>query len=653
MGVAEVTLCDGTPCNVDEKRSNPYLDVSLSASSRGMAVQKGLQELNSFVKVSVIDEKPKIMQPFSMVLVCCGDTVCLSDQIKIDGECRKLGIPFVSCSVRGGREGFVFSDFGEAHCIRDALGERPAEGILVSMGSGLWECEEDRHGLYWGDKVTLWDEGGSEQDGQDVNVKGIKDMRVVQLDPVKGESVEKRMQFKVKIESSVQSYPPLSQFAADERLNKHFALKGSHYAVGLGCVMGALAAHEVLKRGGRYSPLSEMFWKEMDVEENVPETLLVVGAGAIGCELLKNLALLPKPPSLVHVVDPDSIEVSNLSRQLLFRESDVGKSKARVAGAKTEELSGGRCKVECKEVWLNSDTEASVGEEIYRVGAVLGAVDNQDARRYVDSRCCWHQVPYVDGGTQGHQGSVQMCLPHLTQPYSASEDPPVTVTPQCTLHMYPTSATHTLMLAKDVFHGLFTKDVASHAVSTWQDCLEWAQRLFEERFVVQIKELLKRHPPESLVKETGAMFWSPPRRCPRPLDDKSLYSEDEYNTFILLSAHLLAQARAITLPNSLPRKTWMDSPSTTETQIIFDKDTLSHAMWVHLFGSLRGRCYGIASVSLLEAKRIAGSIVPALVTTTAFVAGLQIMQLHQIAAKVWKQRNDVRFLSFFFSFHSA
>ncbi len=143
--------------------------------------------------------------------------------------------------------------------------------------------------------------------------------------------------------------------------------------------------------------------------------LLIVGAGAIGCELLKLLAQSGVAAE-VTLVDPDCIEQTNLSRQLLFRAADIGQPKAAVAAREAQRLSPAlRVAPLC--ALLAPGTEAALGEGLYAVDCALGAVDNLEARLYLDGRCRWHAVPLIDCGTQGAKGSVQVVVPGLTETY--------------------------------------------------------------------------------------------------------------------------------------------------------------------------------------------------------------------------------------------
>jgi len=142
--------------------------------------------------------------------------------------------------------------------------------------------------------------------------------------------------------------------------------------------------------------------------------VLVVGAGALGNEVLKNLALVGV--GHVWLCDFDRVEPDNLARSVLFRASDRGRPKAEVAA---ESLRG-----------LNADTrvEPIVGDVITDVGlglfrdadVVIGCLDNREARLWVN-RCCWKTMtPWVDGGIQEINGVVKVFVPPFSACYECA-----------------------------------------------------------------------------------------------------------------------------------------------------------------------------------------------------------------------------------------
>jgi molybdopterin-synthase adenylyltransferase len=122
--------------------------------------------------------------------------------------------------------------------------------------------------------------------------------------------------------------------------------------------------------------------------------VLVVGAGAIGNETLKNLALLGI--GNIYIIDFDMISKSNLSRTVLFRKGDEGKLKAEVAALRTKEmvLQDGT-----KIHWFHGDAVWEIGTGIFReMDIVLGCLDNVETRFFVNRQCWLANTPWIDAG---------------------------------------------------------------------------------------------------------------------------------------------------------------------------------------------------------------------------------------------------------------
>ncbi|MFQ5400284.1 MAG: ThiF family adenylyltransferase [Anaerolineae bacterium] len=153
----------------------------------------------------------------------------------------------------------------------------------------------------------------------------------------------------------------------------------------------------------RYHTFGYISWWQQEVVRSA--TVLVVGAGALGNEVLKNLALMGVGRLLI--ADFDTIEDSNLSRSVLFRASDRGRRKVDAAAERIKELNPD---VQVK-TW-HGDINYEMGLGVFRhMDAIIGCLDNREARLSIN-RFCWAvNKPWVDGAIQELMGIVRVFWP--------------------------------------------------------------------------------------------------------------------------------------------------------------------------------------------------------------------------------------------------
>ena len=377
----------------------------------------------------------------------------------------------------------------------------------------------------------------------------------------------------------------------------------------MAAAMGGLVAQEVMKAcSGKFMPIRQ--WLYFDALECLPEDksclgveqckptgsrydgqvavfgqdfqakmcqqkYFVVGAGAIGCELLKNFAMVGLGASSsgkIIVTDMDHIERSNLNRQFLFRPYDVGKPKS-TAAAKAIKAMNKAMNVEAQENRVGADTENIYTDDFFAsLDGVANALDNVEARTYVDRRCVFYRLPLLESGTLGTKGNTQVVIPDLTESYSSSQDPPEKAIPICTLKNFPNQIEHTLQWARDAFEGTFTqgplsalqyitepdfvdktmkmqgsqpletlekvkKVLVDERPHSFEDCVSWARLYFQELFHNSIAQLLHNFPPDQTTS-SGQPFWSGPKRCPKVLNFDPTC--ELHMDFVVSAANLLA-----------------------------------------------------------------------------------------------------------------
>jgi ubiquitin-activating enzyme E1 len=431
----------------------------------------------------------------------------------------------------------------------------------------------------------------------------------------------------------------------------------------------------------KYDGLINVFGKRCleTIQNTVP---FVIGSGAIGCELVKNLGMMGIKK--IYLTDPDHIEKSNLSRQFLFSDNDLRQSKSETAGKKIKLMNpdvnvialGQKICVETED-YFNDIFHSGI--DIY-----LNALDNVEARTYMDTQAVKYSKPLIDSGTMGSKGNVQVIIPHLSETYGSSKDPDEKAgIPICTLKAFPYKPEHTIQWARELFETEFNlipsflnkyKNMTELENINDADSKQLLKQLYKykdfeltteyfnkllgtilrENFHNNIKEIIDKYSKPENKEELGdkklpeylnstnkdnierieffkygfkllnQVFSSEIEFvCPTP--DPNPDSNNNYHSFEY-SIDELNSEQIIEILKPIINKV-------IKTNIIeFEKDDdeLGHVQWIWLSSNMRNSQYLIPQTDLWETRKIAGNIIPALITTTSLISGFQILEFIRV-----------------------
>lgn len=166
------------------------------------------------------------------------------------------------------------------------------------------------------------------------------------------------------------------------------------------------------KRTAVYQGTGERYARQLlldhwDQKRLAESTVLVAGIGALGSIVALDLVLTGI--GKVVVVDFDTVEVSNLSRQLLFRKEDVGEYKATVAGQRLRQINP-----DVQVLALNSSIQEVPSAVWDETSLIVDGLDTFEARRWLNSLCISKGKPLIHGGMYGWWGNVQRVVPFQT-----------------------------------------------------------------------------------------------------------------------------------------------------------------------------------------------------------------------------------------------
>jgi ubiquitin-like 1-activating enzyme E1 B len=431
-------------------------------------------------------------------------------------------------------------------------------------------------------------------------------------------------------------------------------------------------------------------------------SVLVVGAGGIGCELLKCLAL--SRFRSIGVIDLDTIEVSNLNRQFLFRREHVGQAKATVACDSIRRLCPS---IEIEPFHGDVITDARFDMSFYKkYDLVINALDNVQARQHVNRMCLLCSKPLIDSGSTGYNGQATLIVKGRTQCYDCIEKPKQQRTyAVCTIRNTPSQPIHCIVWAKFLYNQLFgdnddpnNEDVTPDADDPENDHLnsedderarvptttnghhrvstrDWIhtemnafdpKRVFNKLFFDDINYLTtmrnlweKRRQPTPIDYEKASQIMvnhqhgqDDHERTTMPkLNDQRIERVADYVQMFIESLNELKQRadkqRHIGRRNDDARhrvhcvcSICLASTSKEPMFLVWDKNDDADLRFVTASANLRAFIFGIDLTSKFDVKSMAGNIIPAVATTNAIVAGITVLQARKILGTLSRVTNE-------------
>ncbi|KAG6098760.1 hypothetical protein E4U31_004636 [Claviceps sp. LM219 group G6] len=391
--------------------------------------------------------------------------------------------------------------------------------------------------------------------------------------------------------------------------------------------------------------------------------VLMVGAGGIGCELLKNLVLTGFGE--VHIVDLDTIDLSNLNRQFLFRQEHIKKSKALVAKDAASKFNP-HVKIVAHHANIKDD-EFTVSW-FKQFSIVFNALDNLDARRHVNKMCLAADVSLIESGTTGFNGQVQVIKKGTTACYDCTPKETPKSFPVCTIRSTPSQPIHCIVWGKsyllnEVFGVSEDESAFDHShdaenASEIEDLRRESAALKKIRDAVGTDEFPRMlfdkvyHSDIERLRSVEDLWKS--RRRPDPLQYESLSVQateamaskdkilnDDQRIWTLEENFVVFKDSLDRLSRRMMELKRTKNPEQPDPAITFDKDDIDTLDFVASSANIRSTMFGIDRKSRFDIKEMAGNIIPAIATTNAIVAGLCVLEAFKVLKGEYGQVKEV------------
>lgn len=348
----------------------------------------------------------------------------------------------------------------------------------------------------------------------------------------------------------------------------------------------------------------------------------------------------------VELIDLDTIDVSNLNRQFLFRPQHVGHPKAVVAAEAAM-----RFNPDFQVIAHHANIKDSKFNISYfsKFDLVLNALDNVDARRHVNRLCLAADVPLFDSGTTGYLGQVMPILKGYTTCYECLPKPTQKVYPICTIRSTPDKPVHCIVWAKECLKLLFAKASDSMLYEDEEgsgDKSEYMSLITipndaatsTETLLPFVRELLIGLFNKEVQKRIDMEVYKTAKAVPVPLAIDVI--DEAMNTARDVIENTNGQT-APSIGSNWDQRVWTMKDCLVEFTLAyvdalkepgsigslsFDKDDIWSMKFVTAASNIRSAIFSIPTLSFHDAKGVAGNIIPAIATTNAIIAASQVAE---------------------------
>ena len=407
--------------------------------------------------------------------------------------------------------------------------------------------------------------------------------------------------------------------------------------------------------------------------------ILIIGAGGLGCEILK-LLIMSKFKNIT-IIDMDKIERSNLNRQFLFDNSCIGKYKSEMAVKSILKFRNNDKTLNLKyHIGNIKDTTLFPLDFFNNFDIILNALDNIDARYYINSVCMKLNKPLINSGSEGFIGTVTCHLVGKTPCYACNAKIHKKTIPICTIRNNPETIEHCIAWAKALFEKIFSdnnnnnnNDNNNKQTNVLDDFViekipEFNEKLLENinflfnvdienlknSFNIQIKENENNNKDNNNNNENKNKF-----NYIKPiLNIFDIFNNNKFNFNSLFDYYLNfnKETQNLTKENfSIENylkifiisyiKLSNDSLNNNNKILEFNKENNDIINFIFSASNLRANNFSIQTQSKFKIKEIAGNIIPAIASTNNIISSIQVIETikYILYNKDYKILKSVRF----------